>query len=70
MSPRFFKGDFDPFDLLPAAEKQIVICELLQRVRDFDLPPLADEESTMCSLCATSDLYSSIRVQGFNTVDL
>jgi len=34
----------DSFDLLSAAEKQVVICELLRRVRDFDLPPLADEE--------------------------
>jgi hypothetical protein len=34
----------DSFDLLSEAEKQIVICELLQRVRDFDLPPLADED--------------------------
>ena len=34
----------DSFDLLSAAEKQIVLCELLRRVRDFDLPPLSDEE--------------------------
>jgi hypothetical protein len=34
----------DAFDLLSAAEKQIVLCELLRRVRDFDLPPLSDEE--------------------------
>ena len=34
----------DSFDLLSAAEKQLVICELLRRVRDFDLPPLSDEE--------------------------
>ena len=34
----------DSFDLLSAAEKQIVLCELLQRVRDFDLPPLSEED--------------------------
>jgi hypothetical protein len=34
----------DSFDLLSEAEKQIVICELLRRMRDFDLPALSDEE--------------------------
>jgi hypothetical protein len=34
----------DAFDLLPVAEKQIVIFELLRRVQDLDLPPLSDEE--------------------------
>ena len=34
----------DSFDLLSEAEKQIVLCELLQRVRDFDLPPLSEED--------------------------
>jgi len=34
----------DSFDLLSAAEKQIVLCELLQRVRDFDLSPLSEED--------------------------
>ena len=34
----------DSFDLLSEAEKQIVLCELLRRVRDFDLPSLSDEE--------------------------
>jgi hypothetical protein len=34
----------DSFDLLSEAEKQIVLCELLRRVRDVDLPPLSDEE--------------------------
>jgi hypothetical protein len=34
----------DAFDLLSAAEKQMVICEILRRVRDLDLPPLSDEE--------------------------
>ena len=34
----------DAFDLLSAAEKQIVICEILRRVQDLDLPPLSDEE--------------------------
>jgi hypothetical protein len=34
----------DSFDLLSEADKQIVICELLRRVRDFDLPSLSDEE--------------------------
>ena len=34
----------DSFDLLSEAEKQIVLCELLRRVRDADLPPLADED--------------------------
>jgi hypothetical protein len=29
---------------LSAAEKQIVICEILRRVQDLDLPPLSDEE--------------------------
>jgi len=32
------------FDLLSAAEKQRVICEILRRVQDLDLPPLSDEE--------------------------
>jgi len=32
------------FDRLSAAEKQIVLCELLQRMRDFDLPSLSDED--------------------------
>jgi hypothetical protein len=34
----------DSFDLLSEAEKQLVLCELLRRVRDFDLLPLSDEE--------------------------
>jgi hypothetical protein len=34
----------DSFDLLSEAEKQIVLCELLRRVQDFNLPALADEE--------------------------
>jgi hypothetical protein len=34
----------DSFDLLSEAEKQIVLCELLRRVQDFDLPSLSDEE--------------------------
>jgi hypothetical protein len=34
----------DAFDLLSAAEKQVVLCELLRRVRDLDLPPPSDEE--------------------------
>jgi hypothetical protein len=34
----------DAFELLSAAEKQIVICEILRRVQDLDLPPLSDEE--------------------------
>jgi hypothetical protein len=34
----------DAFDLLPGAEKQIVIFEILRHVRDLDLPPLSDEE--------------------------
>jgi hypothetical protein len=34
----------DSFELLSEAEKHIVLCELLRRVRDFDLPSLADEE--------------------------
>lgn len=33
----------DAFDLLSAAEKQRVICEILRRVQDLDLPPLSDE---------------------------
>jgi hypothetical protein len=32
------------FDLLSAAEKQRVICKILRRVQDLDLPPLSDEE--------------------------
>ena len=32
------------FDLLSETEKQTVVCELLRRVRDFDFPPLSDEE--------------------------
>ena len=34
----------DSFDLLSASDKQIVLCELLRRVRAVDLPPLSDEE--------------------------
>jgi hypothetical protein len=34
----------DAFDLLSAAEKQTVICEILRRVQDLELPPLSDEE--------------------------
>ena len=34
----------DSFDLLSEAEKQIVLCELLRRVQDFNLPSLSDEE--------------------------
>jgi hypothetical protein len=34
----------DAFDLLSAAEKQMVIGEILRRVQDLDLPPLSDEE--------------------------
>jgi hypothetical protein len=34
----------DSFDRLSEAEKQTVACEILRRVRDFDLPPLSDEE--------------------------
>ena len=34
----------DAFDLLSAAEKQSVTCEILRRMRDVDLPPLSDEE--------------------------
>jgi len=34
----------DSFDLLSAAEKQVVLCELLRRIQAFDFPPLADEE--------------------------
>ena len=34
----------DSFDLLSEAEKQLVLCELLQRVRDSDLPPLSEED--------------------------
>jgi hypothetical protein len=34
----------DAFDLLSAAEKQIVMFEILRRVQDLDLPPLSDEE--------------------------
>ena len=34
----------DSFDLLSVAEQQVVACEILRRIRDVDLPPLADEE--------------------------
>jgi hypothetical protein len=34
----------DSFDLLSAAEKQAVACEILRRMRDVDLPPFSDEE--------------------------
>ena len=37
----------DAFDLLSAAEKQIVTCEILRRMQDVDLPPLADEEMVL-----------------------
>ncbi len=32
------------FDLLSAEEQQAMACEILQRMRNVDLPPLADEE--------------------------
>ena len=34
----------DAFDLLSAAEKQAVTCEILRRMRDADFPSLSDEE--------------------------
>jgi hypothetical protein len=34
----------EAFDLLSAAEKQAVTCEILRRMRDVDFPPLSDEE--------------------------
>lgn len=34
----------DSFDRSSAAEQQVVACEILQRLRDVDLPPLSDEE--------------------------
>ena len=37
----------DAFDLLSAAEKQIVTCEILRRMQDVDLLPLADEEMVL-----------------------
>ena len=37
----------DAFDLLSAAEKQAVTCEILRRMRDVDFPPLLDEEMVL-----------------------
>jgi hypothetical protein len=37
----------DAFDLLSAADKQLVTCEILRRMQDVDLPPLADEEMVL-----------------------
>ncbi len=37
----------EAFDLLSAAEKQAVTCEILRRMRDVDCPPLADEEMVL-----------------------
>ncbi len=37
----------DAFDLLSTEEKQAMACEILHRMRDVDLPPLADEELIM-----------------------
>jgi hypothetical protein len=34
----------EAFDLLSAAEKQAVTCEILRRMQDVDFPPLSDEE--------------------------
>lgn len=34
----------DAFDRLSAEEQQVVVCEILRRMRDVDLPPLSDEE--------------------------
>jgi hypothetical protein len=34
----------DSFDFLSVAEKQAVVCEILRRLRDIDLPPLSDED--------------------------
>ena len=37
----------DAFDLLSAAEKRSVTCEILRRMRDVTFPPLADEEMVL-----------------------
>ncbi len=37
----------DAFDLLSAAEKQAVTCEILRRMQDVDFPPLSDEEMVL-----------------------
>jgi hypothetical protein len=37
----------EAFDLLSAAEKQAVTCEILRRMRDVAFPPLADEEMVL-----------------------
>jgi len=37
----------DAFDLLSAAEKQAVTCEILRRMRDVDFPPLSEEEMVL-----------------------
>jgi len=37
----------EAFDLLSAAEKQAVTCEILRRMRDVDFPPLSDEEMVL-----------------------
>ena len=46
----------DAFDLLSAEEKQAVACEILQRMRDVDLPPLADEEFILSAEALFLDL--------------
>ena len=37
----------DAFDLLSAAEKQAITCEILRRMRDVDFPQLSDEEMVL-----------------------
>jgi hypothetical protein len=37
----------EAFDLLSAAEKQAVTCEILRRMRDVDFPPLSDEDMVL-----------------------
>jgi hypothetical protein len=46
----------DAFALLSAEEKQAVACEILQRMRDVDLPPLADEEFILSAEALFLDL--------------
>jgi hypothetical protein len=37
----------DEFDLLPESEKREVIIEILRRTRNFDVPPLSDDDLVM-----------------------
>lgn len=46
----------DAFDLLSAEEKQAVTCKILHRMREVDLPPLAEEALVLSAEALFLDL--------------